>query len=303
MKSILVTGATGKQGGAVINALLAEDADIEILAVTRNPQSKSAKKLADKSPKIKLVQGNLDDPAGIFKNAHKVSSEPIWGVFSVQIPMGQGQTVEKEERQGTALIDEALTQKVQHFVYTSVDRGGDASTDNATNIPHFISKHRIEQHLFERTRAANMSWTVLRPVFFFDNITPDFLGRFVVTAWDAYLQGKPLQCIAVSDIGYFAAQAFLNPAEYRNRCLSLAGDVLTYEHMQETMRRRTGREAPTTFRMVCYVVMWMVKEMRVMFEWFYAHGFRADIAKLREMHPGLKDFEKWLEEDSQFVKR
>jgi uncharacterized protein YbjT (DUF2867 family) len=85
MKSILVTGATGKQGGALINALLAEDADIEILAVTRNPQSKSAKNLADKSPKIKLVQGDLDDPAGIFKNAHQVSSEPIWGVFSVQV--------------------------------------------------------------------------------------------------------------------------------------------------------------------------------------------------------------------------
>jgi uncharacterized protein YbjT (DUF2867 family) len=217
--------------------------------------------------------------------------------------MGQGQTVEKEERQGKALVDEALAQKVQHFVYTSVDRGGDASIDNATNIPHFISKHRIEQHLFERTRAADMSWTVLRPVFFFDNITPDFMGRFVVTAWDAYLQGKPLQCIAVSDIGYFAAQAFLNPAEYRNRCLSLAGDVLTYEHMQETMKRKTGREAPTTFRLLCYVAMWMVKEMRVMFEWFYAHGYRADIAKLREMHPGLKDFEKWLEEDSKFVKR
>jgi uncharacterized protein YbjT (DUF2867 family) len=217
--------------------------------------------------------------------------------------MGKGQTVEKEERQGKALIDEALTQKVQHFVYTSVDRGGDASTDNATNIPHFISKHRIEHHLFERTQDTQMSWTVLRPVFFFDNITPDFFGRFVVTAWDAYLQGKPLQCIAVSDIGYFAAQAFLNPAEYRNRCLSLAGDVLTYEHMQETMKRKTGREAPTTFRVVCYAVMWMVKEMRAMFEWFYAHGYRADIPRLREMHPGLKDFEKWLEEDSQFVNR
>lgn len=85
MKCILVTGATGKQGGAVINALLAEDADMEILAVTRNPQSGAAKKLAKKSPKIKIVQGNLDDPVGIFGNACQVSSEPIWGVFSVQV--------------------------------------------------------------------------------------------------------------------------------------------------------------------------------------------------------------------------
>lgn len=84
-KVILVTGATGRQGGAVVNALIAEQADVEILAVTRNPNSASAQKLSGKSPKIKLVKGNLDDPAGIFANAKGVASQPVWGVFSVQV--------------------------------------------------------------------------------------------------------------------------------------------------------------------------------------------------------------------------
>lgn len=83
-KPILVSGATGKQGGSIINALLNENADFEILAVTRNSSSTSAQKLKQKSSKIKLVEGNLDDPETLFQNAQKESSQPIWGVFSVQ---------------------------------------------------------------------------------------------------------------------------------------------------------------------------------------------------------------------------
>lgn len=83
-KAVLIIGATGKQGGAVVNALL-PSSDFTILAVTRNTASSSAQKLAQKSPKIKLVQGDLNDPTTIFKNAKEVTDKPIWGVFSVQV--------------------------------------------------------------------------------------------------------------------------------------------------------------------------------------------------------------------------
>ena len=84
-RALLVTGATGKQGGAVVKALLGAKADFQILAVTRDPSSQSAQRLANKSPTIKLVAGNLDDCDAIFKAAKAVSSEPIWGVYSVQV--------------------------------------------------------------------------------------------------------------------------------------------------------------------------------------------------------------------------
>lgn len=85
MAAILVTGATGKQGGSLINNLLSRDAPFQILAVTRNTQSPAAQKLSKKSSHIKLVQGDLDHPADIFKNAQSLTSAPIWGVFSVQV--------------------------------------------------------------------------------------------------------------------------------------------------------------------------------------------------------------------------
>jgi len=86
-KTILVTGATGKQGGAVIKALLEAPnaADFTILAVTRKPESASAKKLVEKG--VKLVQGDLNDVPALFESAKEVTATPVWGVFSVQVPV------------------------------------------------------------------------------------------------------------------------------------------------------------------------------------------------------------------------
>ena len=84
-KTILITGATGKQGGSVITALLNANADVEILAVTRDASSGGAQKVKAKSSNIKLVEGNLDDAEKIFENARGVTSQPIWGVYSVQV--------------------------------------------------------------------------------------------------------------------------------------------------------------------------------------------------------------------------
>lgn len=81
-RTILVTGATGKQGGALIQSLLDQDADFRILALTRNSSSPSAQRLAAKSSKISLIQGNLDDTEAVFAEAKKISPT-IWGVFAV----------------------------------------------------------------------------------------------------------------------------------------------------------------------------------------------------------------------------
>ena len=85
-KVILVTGATGRQGGAVIDSILALEADFSIIAVTRNPSSPSAQRLALRSPNVKVIQGDLDDAEGIFEAAKQASSNnPVWGVYSVQV--------------------------------------------------------------------------------------------------------------------------------------------------------------------------------------------------------------------------
>ncbi|KAJ5702184.1 nucleoside-diphosphate-sugar epimerase family protein [Penicillium malachiteum] len=304
-KVILVTGATGKQGGSVVDKLLERDADVEILAVTRDASSNGAQRLKSKSSKIQLVEGNLDEPEAIFASAKQVTSQPIWGVFSVQeqVPVLTASVQDAEERQGKILVDAALKNDVKFFVYSSVDRGGDSSYENPTDVPHFISKHNIEHHLVEKTRGTDMRWTILRPVAFLDAFSPDFTGKFFTTTWKTIVREKKFQTICLSDIGFFAAEAFLNPDEWKNKFLSLAGDSLTFEEMSKIFYAKTGRRVPTTFGFICTFALWWLPDFGKMFHWFYNSGFGADIPALRKMHPGLKNFETWLETESAFVSK
>jgi len=145
-KTPLITGATGHRGGAVINALLdtlEAPKKFTLLALTRNIHSSAATALEAKSSAIKLIGGNLNASEAIFIRA----ATPIWGVFSVQNPMGCGASIEIEERQGKALVGAAIKHNVKHFVYTSVDRHGARSDTDPTHVPHFASKYRVEKYL------------------------------------------------------------------------------------------------------------------------------------------------------------
>lgn len=300
-KSLLITGATGKQGRACIEALLAspQASSFTILAVTRNATSSTATSLSKRASNIKVVQGNLDDCAAMFSAATKAVQTPkIWGVFGVTTPEGGS-----EERQGKNLVDAAVASGVEHFVFTSVDRGGDKSQIIPTNVPHFISKYNIEHHL--QTQAAQagatMAWTIFRPVAFMDNITPNFVGKLFPTAWKNTLgNSKPLQLISSHDCGVFAAQAFLHPEAHRNKAFSIASDELTYEQADLIFKRKVGNYMPTTFGTLASFGLWAIKDLGLMFKWFQEEGFGADVAACRRMQPGLLGFGEWIESKSGF---
>lgn len=304
-KVLLVTGATGKQGRACIEALLAspQASNFTILAVTRNRTSPSATSLSKRAPNIKVVQGDLNDCSAMFTAASNAANKsPIWGVFGVTTPAGGG-----EERQGKNLVDAAVATGVSNFVFTSAERGGEKSQTTPTNVPHFITKYHIEQHL--QTQAAEaiagrMAWTIFRPVCFMDNLTPDFPGKMFSTAWKITLGNKkPLQLISSHDCGVFAAQAFLRPEEYKNKAFSIATDELTYEQADLIFKKKVGNYMPTTFGTLANFGLWAIKDLGMMFKWFQDDGFGADIKACREMQPGLLGFEEWIEKKSAFVRK
>jgi uncharacterized protein YbjT (DUF2867 family) len=87
-RSILVTGATGRQGGGLIRALLAspEASNLKIFGLTRNPQSPAALNLKEKG--VAIIQGDYNNVPAIFKN-EELTEQPLWGVFSVQVCISQ----------------------------------------------------------------------------------------------------------------------------------------------------------------------------------------------------------------------
>ncbi|TFB07376.1 hypothetical protein CCMA1212_000420 [Trichoderma ghanense] len=342
-RSLLITGATGRQGGAAIRSLVSRNADFRLLAVTRDKTSPSAQKLASLSPKITLLQGDLNKTDALFQHARDVTGSSPWGVFSVQVKTHNNNTQSPikltwkenatpqssnshlhpskkalqpgpkgppvEQSQGTSLIDSALKAGVKHFVYSSVDRHGQKSLANPTDIPHFISKHNIEHHLINSTRsssssssaaaaaaAAAMSWTILRPVAFMENLDGGFFGKLFATLVKAKLSPqKPLQLVATEDIGQAAAEAFLRPEEYSGKAISLAGDEVTFRQLSDIFREKTGSPVPVTWDFMAGAVLALSKEMRTMFSFFEREGYGADIAALRRQYPQLKDLRTWLE--------
>ncbi|MCJ1338662.1 hypothetical protein MMC09_003951 [Bachmanniomyces sp. S44760] len=319
-KTLLISGATGQQGGGVIKALIANTSNpppFKILALTRNPDSTSAKKLTSLSPTITLLKGDLNDCASVFKSANT----PIWGVFSVQQFMGGGASLESEERQGKALIDAALDAKVSHFVYSSVERRHDANgQDDETPIPHYATKHRIEQYLKSKVAAPNpqsqsttydndnnnenkdktnppMTYTILRPTGFMENFTPGTFGTITATALKAtQTPTSKTYWIATSDIGHFGAQALLHPHDpiYHNTAVPLAGDVLTYAGIVDAFRSATGKPPPTTYTLPVKAFLYFNKEFGSMFRWFADVGNKVDVERCREIYPGVMDLRTWI---------
>ncbi|KAG9202008.1 hypothetical protein B5807_07535 [Epicoccum nigrum] len=307
-KAILVTGATGKQGGSVLKQLANHftASQFTLLAVTRNTDSSSAKAIVERHPGTLLVQGDLNDVPGLFASAKaklKEAGKPgqIWGVYSVQISMGPGVTTEFEVKQGSDLIDESIKEGVTHFVYSSVDRGGNEhSFNNPTPIPHFQTKLEIEQHLLEKAGKSGerMGWTILRPVAFMDNLEPGMKSKVFLAALRDTLKGKSNQWVSVEDIGIFAAKAFREPEAWKARAEGLAGSELTMDEMDGCFQRAIGQPVPYAFSFMGSALMWAVTEVNLMINWFADEGYGVDIARLKKEEPQLCDFERWLKERS-----
>ncbi|CRL19770.1 unnamed protein product [Penicillium camemberti] len=114
----------------------------------------------------------------MFKKAHPLASRPIWGVFSVQATVGNGAL---EKSQGTSPFHEALKHNLKHLIYCFIHRGGTKSINNLTRTLHFIHKHRIEQHLLNKTNDLNLTWTMLQQTSLYQNLTPDIAGKLFAT--------------------------------------------------------------------------------------------------------------------------
>ena len=217
---IVVTGATGKQGGATTRELLAKGHKVR--AVTRKPDSPAAREIAKLGAEV--VAGDLDDAASLER-----SLAGAWGVFAVQNTWEAG--VEREEEQGKRIAEIARRQGLQHYVYSSV-----ASAHRNTGIPHFDNKWRVE----EKVRALGIpSYTVLRPVFFMENLL-----------LPSFLQGIQQGQLAVA----------LEPA---------TAEILSRVAQHEVKFVQVPIEEVRKFSM----------DYALMLEWFDRVGYDADIAK------------------------
>src|ERR1700683_2234365 len=278
-RTILITGATGQQGGAVAQAL--RGTGFHLRGLTRKPDSERAAALAHQG--IEIVKGDLDDEATLRR-----ALAGAWGVFGVQNAGEAG--VVREEGEGERLAAVARAAGVEHYVYTSV-----GSADKRTGVPHFDNKWRIE----ETVRGLRFpSHVILRPVFFMENLLAPFSLQGSTLAW-ALGPATRLQMIAVDDIGWFGARAFTDAAALNGREIDLAGDVRTMAESAAILTETLGQ--PIAFAQTpIEQVRQYSKEMALMLEWFENVGYSADIAGLeREFGRTLTKLPEWTRSHTQ----
>jgi uncharacterized protein YbjT (DUF2867 family) len=273
---ILVTGATGRQGGAVARHLLQHG--FEVHALTRRPLQPEADQLRKLGATV--VAGDMDDPESI-----KPLMQNVLAVFSVQNFWEVG--AEREVAEGRLVADLAQAHGLKFIVYSSV--GG---AERSTGIAHFESKYRIEEHI----RSLPLSWSVLRPVWFMENLLRSPQKEQIEEEGVLAVPMPPdvaLQMVSVNDVGAIAAMAFMEPTEWASRSLEIAGDERTMPEVAAALSDHLGRKVEYQ-QVPIEQVRAQSEDAAVMYEWFVTDGYEAPIDELRLLHPGLLNLEQWL---------
>lgn len=267
-RTVLVTGATGQQGGAVIQALLARGHRVR--GLTRRPDTAAARGLAEQG--VEVVAGDYTSADSLLRAASGADA-----MFAMTTPFEGGADAETD--QGVALVHAAQHAGVGHFVYSSV-----ASADQATGIPHFDSKYAVEQALAQHQGP----YTIIAPVFFMDNFIAPWMAPGIAagTLAMALPETIPLQQIAVADIGAFAAAVIDRGAAVFGQRFDIAGDELTGAAVAAVLAEITGH--PVEYQALSPDALRQSPEnedLALMYEWFAATGYAVDIPALHGAFP------------------
>lgn len=270
---ILVTGATGQQGGAVANALLQKGQKIRVM--TRNP----AKAAALAKSGAEVVKGDLTQQADL-----QVALRGVHGVFAMSTPFEAG--MDAEVRQGIMMADAAKQAGVAQYVYTSV-----GSANRNTGIPHFETKWKVEQHITNIGLPA----TILRPVMFMENFTtfskPSAEGVLTMPMQP----GRKLAMIALRDIGQYGAAAFERPKDFVGQAIDLAGDDLTMPEVAVHLSQAMGRPVRFQEFPIEQAEAAMGHDVALMFRWFNDVGYSVNpTAVTQKFGIPLTTFAEWV---------
>ncbi|GAB4322173.1 MAG: NmrA/HSCARG family protein [Candidatus Zixiibacteriota bacterium] len=285
-ETILVTGATGAQGGSVARFLL-ESGRFAVRAMTRNPESDKAKALARAGAEV--IQGDLGDKDSIVR-----ALKGCDGVFGVT---NFWEHFDREREHGQNLIDAVADSGVKHFVFSSL-HDANALSNNTLAVPHF----QIKADLAKIARAKNLPLTVVMPAFYYENylyFAPPQKqddGSFVF----GYPQGDtPLAMVPIEDMGGVVAAIFAHRERYLGKTVGIVGDQLTGDQQAELMTRILGktiryqhipRDVFASFDMPG------ADDLANMFELnrLYITDRTADLNESRALYPMIQTFEQWL---------
>lgn len=275
--TIAVFGATGQQGGAVVDALLPRGARVR--ALVRSPGSDRARALAARG--VELSTARIDDPASTA-----AALEAVDAFYFMTPEANSPEEVEEEVRVGTALVDAAAAARVPHVVFNSV-----FGADRETGVPHHDSKHRIEEHL----KLSGLRATMVRPAAFMENfatvMAPGLEGGTIVLRLPLP-DDVALKVVSIRDIGRVAAAILLDTADVPGGAVEVVGDELTGPRIAAAFGARAG--LPSRYEALPLSVLGNDLDKAMFRRFAEASEHPSDLAAVRAIEPATLDLTEWI---------
>ncbi|CAN5482474.1 NmrA/HSCARG family protein [soil metagenome] len=271
---ILVTGATGNQGGAVTKSLL-EQGTFTVRALVRNKASDKAKGL--ESLGAELVEADFEDITSLV-----TALQGVHGVFSMQ-DFAHG--ADTEVKQGKTIADLAKKAGVNHVVYSSV-----GSANRHTGIRHFESKYAIEEYI----REINIPYTILRPVYFMYNYRGmrDMIDKGIIEL--PLSPQTTLQQLSEQDYGNMVATIFADRDRFLGKEIDVASVDIPMTELTETFSQVVNK--PVRYQQISIDSFreQAGEETALMFTWFETVGYSANLTELETMFFPLSSVDRYL---------
>lgn len=267
--TILVAGATGRQGGAVVDQLL-ERGHI-VRGMTRKPDSTKAQRVAEKG--IAVVEGDYAVPESLLAAMDGVDGVFFYTAFSPN-----------ELMYGTNVLKAAKAAGVKHLIY-SLGAAADPEKGMAGAMAGQIET---------KIRESGVPYTIVRPVAFMENYRGQQKRITSGGIVDSRAPDRIATMIAVRDIGFFVGEAFDHPEQWLGRAENISGDQMTMEELATTFSRVVGQEIPYNRMPLDEYLAMLPKPLRPLFRWYEEVGYSADTAGWREQYPGLMTLEEYL---------
>ena len=301
-KVIAVVGATGAQGGGLARAILADaNGGFAVRAITRDPGKDAAKALAASGAEV--VRADIDDIDSLntaFTGAHGAFCVTnFWEHFSA----------EKEKAQAKNLAEAAKAAGVQHAIWSTLEDTRAFMPPGDTRMPMLQDKYRVP-HFDAKAEAdayfTGLPVTYLITSFYWDNLYAFGVGPKKgddgVYRWAFPMGAKRLAGIAADDIGAVAYGIFKAGRPYIGKTVGITGENLTITEMSDKLSKALGiRVEYTPVDADAYRGFGFpgADELGNMFQ--ADRDFEKEMLAVRSvetarsLHPGLKNFDQWLE--------
>lgn len=253
-QDILIVGATGRQGGAVAHQLLNTDG-YNVSTLTRSPMSETACRLSERG--AKTVQGNLAD-----QNSLERALADVDCAFLVTDYFSAGNS-KIEQQFGYNFITAAENQDINHLVFSSA-----MDAERTSDIPHFNSKHDIEQRL----RDSKSTGTIVRPAPYYQNFEEMMCAIRLGFLPFPFDRTAKVPLLDLRDLGTAVATIFNDPNLHDDKVYNLYESLYTLNELAEATTTVTGvKTMPVTVPTA--VVKWTKgASIATMFEWFNRRG-------------------------------